>query len=68
MSIEETFDHPSVVVCPGGPILVRGAQTIEDAQGVLHPATRTVCAVCACGKSASQPWCDGTHKVIPDRS
>lgn len=68
MSGDDTaFDHPSVVVCPGGPILVRGVKTVEDADGVSHAVTRPVSAVCSCGKSASQPWCDGTHKVIPDR-
>jgi CDGSH-type Zn-finger protein len=61
------FDHPDVILCPGGPMLIRGDHLIEDADGVKHATERPVSAVCRCGKSASQPWCDGTHKVIPAR-
>lgn len=52
--------------CPRGPLLVRGADVVRDADGERHPVTRPVVAVCACGKSQRGPWCDGTHKVIPD--
>ncbi|MGH3457767.1 CDGSH iron-sulfur domain-containing protein [Aeromicrobium sp.] len=61
------FDHPDVVMCPDGPMLLRGAHVVADADGVAHRTSRPVTAVCRCGKSSSQPWCDGTHKVIPDR-
>lgn len=54
-----------VMVCPDGPALVRGATVVRDGQGVPHEVTRPVVAVCLCGKSQRQPWCDGTHKVIP---
>jgi CDGSH-type Zn-finger protein len=64
---EHGFDHPDVILCPGGPMLIRGDHLIEDADGVKHATERPVSAVCRCGKSASQPWCDGTHKVIPAR-
>ena len=53
--------------CPDGPLLVRGADTVQDENGVEHEVTRPVVAVCACGKSARKPWCDSTHKAIPDR-
>jgi hypothetical protein len=56
-----------VTVCPGGPLLVRGADVVRDQDGAPHDVTRPVVAVCACGKSQRKPWCDGTHKVIPDR-
>jgi CDGSH-type Zn-finger protein len=50
-----TYEHPDVILCPGGPMLVRD-----------HPdSSRPVAAVCRCEKSASFPWCDGTHKVLP---
>ena len=50
-----TFEHPDVILCPGGPMLVRD-----------HPdSDRPVVAVCRCEKSARLPWCDGTHKVLP---
>jgi len=57
--------RPELVICPGGPMLVRGQHDIEDDQGVVHRTTRPVSAVCRCGRSASKPWCDGTHKLLP---
>ena len=54
----------SVRVCPGGPVLVRGADSIQDPQGIEHAVTRPVVAVCSCGKSARLPWCDSTHKSL----
>jgi CDGSH-type Zn-finger protein len=61
------FEHPDVIICPGGPLLLRGHHLVEGADGVRHETRRPVSAVCRCGKSASQPWCDGTHKVLPSR-
>lgn len=58
---------PDVIVCPGGPLLLRGEHLVRDDDGVDHHTTRPVSAVCRCGKSANAPWCDGTHKVIPDQ-
>jgi CDGSH-type Zn-finger protein len=55
----------TVRVCPGGPLLLRGADTVVDEHGDEHPVTRPVVAVCACGKSSRKPWCDSTHKAIP---
>jgi CDGSH-type Zn-finger protein len=57
----------SVVVTPcgeGGPILVRGADVIQDAEGTAHVVTRPVVALCTCEKSQRLPWCDGTHKAV----
>ena len=56
-----------VRVVPDGPLLIRGATTVQDENGEEHEVTRPVVAVCACGKSARKPWCDSTHKAIPDR-
>lgn len=64
MSAQE-FEHHDVVLCPGGPMLVRGAKSVQDADGHVHPVERPVVAVCRCLKSSRLPWCDGTHKVIP---
>jgi CDGSH-type Zn-finger protein len=50
--------------CPGGPLLVRGADSVVDEDGTSHEVTRPVVAVCACGKSSRMPWCDSTHKAI----
>jgi CDGSH-type Zn-finger protein len=54
-----------VVLCPGGPVLLRGDHVVLDDKGVQHLTKRPVSAVCRCGKSASKPWCDGTHKLLP---
>jgi len=61
-------EHPDVVLCPGGPMLLRGDHVVQDADGELHHTQRPVSAVCRCGKSGSQPWCDGTHKLIPAKN
>ncbi len=63
--LESPTPTPDVVLCPGGPILVRGAQIVQDAAGVNHATTRPVSAICRCGKTARAPWCDGTHKLLP---
>jgi CDGSH-type Zn-finger protein len=55
----------TVRLCPGGPLLVRGATTVTDEDGTEHEVARPVVALCACGKSARKPWCDSTHKSIP---
>lgn len=65
MTSDGPLPHPDVVLCPDGPMLIRGDHVIQDAEGVEHRTTRPVSAVCRCGKSSAQPWCDGTHKVIP---
>lgn len=58
---------PDVVLCLGGPMLLRGRFVLEDADGVRHVTTRPVSAVCRCGRSSRTPWCDGTHKLLPER-
>jgi CDGSH-type Zn-finger protein len=63
--MSERFDAPDVVVCPGGPMLVRGARAIRDADGVLHEVDRPLVALCRCQKTSAPPWCDATHKLLP---
>lgn len=53
---------------PGGPTLLRGAASYTDEQGVEHPVTRPVVAVCRCGASQRRPWCDGVHKLLGRRA
>ena len=60
-------DGVEVTVCPRGPLLLRGATTVRDREGRAHDATRPVVAVCVCGKTQRDPWCDGTHKVLKPR-
>lgn len=54
-----------VVLCPGGPMLVRGARRVVDADGSVHEVDRPVVALCRCELSRSLPWCDATHKRLP---
>lgn len=61
----EPFEHLDVVLCPDGPMLLRGVDSVQDADGQVHAVDRPVVAVCRCLKSSRLPWCDGTHKVIP---
>ena len=68
MSEPPTYDHPDVVVCPGGPLLLRGDHVFEAEDGSVHHTTRPVTAVCRCRRSSLYPWCDGTHKLLPEGS
>ena len=65
--MSEVAATPDVVLCPGGPMLLRGEHVLEDADGEKHVTTRPVSAVCRCGYSAAKPWCDGTHKLLPPK-
>ena len=55
----------TVQVTPEGPLLVRGPICVLDEEGTEVPIRRRVNALCRCGRSASQPFCDGTHKIVP---
>lgn len=52
-------------LCPGGPMLVRGATDVVDEAGRHHAVHRPVVAICRCQQSLRLPWCDGTHKLLP---
>ncbi|NMA78587.1 MAG: CDGSH iron-sulfur domain-containing protein [Actinomycetales bacterium] len=65
--IAKDGEHPDVILCPGGPMLLRGDHVIEDENGVEHRTWRPVSAVCRCGASGIKPWCDGTHKLKRQR-
>jgi CDGSH-type Zn-finger protein len=58
----------SIVVCPDGPILVRGDFEIVTPSGAPVPRQRRTVALCRCGASAIKPYCDGTHKLIKFRT
>jgi CDGSH-type Zn-finger protein len=64
---DDAFDHPDVVLVPHGPLLLRGATSVQDVEGTVHEVRRPVVAICRCEKSGRLPFCDGTHKVIPRR-
>lgn len=64
---ELDLEHPDVILCPDGPLLLRGDHVVQDEDGTEHRTTRPVSAVCRCGSSAIKPWCDGTHKILQQR-
>lgn len=53
----------SVQLCPGGPILLRGATEVVADDGTTHPVGRPVVALCRCRRSQRMPWCDSSHKA-----
>lgn len=57
-----------IVLCPDGPILVRGDFTILSTTGEEVPRRRQTVALCRCGASGIKPYCDGTHKLIGFRT
>ena len=47
---------------PNGPLFVRGAVEMIDAEGnVTRKATRV--ALCRCGQSSNKPYCDLSHRA-----
>lgn len=54
-----------VRVTPDGPLLVRGSLRLVDERGREIRTRRRVNAICRCGRSTVQPFCDGTHKIVP---
>lgn len=64
---EDRMEYPDVILCPGGPMLLRGEHLVQDEDGTEHRTTRPVSAVCRCGASSLKPWCDGTHKILQKR-
>ena len=54
----------SATPCPGGPLLLRGVEEVETADGTVHSVDRPVVALCRCERSQRLPWCDGTHRAL----
>jgi len=50
---------------PNGPFVVEGSFTLTDSAGNPFPlnADKPAIALCRCGASANQPFCDGSHKT-----
>jgi CDGSH-type Zn-finger protein len=47
---------------PDGPLIVRGPVVIDDVDGHVIADDGATVALCRCGRSASKPFCDGSHK------
>lgn len=55
-------DEAVVTVYEDGPLIIRGRFAITGQDGQPIPAGRRTVALCRCGKSASKPFCDGSHE------
>lgn len=60
-------EEQEVLLCADGPVIVPGPVTVEDEDGVKHHSDRPMVALCRCGASSVQPWCDGSHKQVRRR-
>lgn len=51
-----------VVVTDDGPVLVSGPVEVELPDGRRVRSDRPVTALCVCGRSRRQPFCDTSHR------
>ena len=51
-----------ITVYPDGPLIVRGEFVLDDLDEGQLPTGRVI-ALCRCGRSATKPLCDGSHKI-----
>ena len=54
----------TITVKDSGPFLVQGDVSIMDAEGNEFKAEGKAIALCRCGASTNQPFCNGTHRKI----
>ena len=57
-------DATKITALDNGPFLVAGLFVITDGTGEAYPTDREQIALCRCGRSSSNPFCDGTHAKI----
>ena len=50
-----------IQVLKNGPFLVNGPIELKDSEGKMIPTKEKLCALCRCGHSHNQPFCDGAH-------
>jgi CDGSH-type Zn-finger protein len=62
-----TRTPPSITAYRDGPFLVRGPVTVVDEEGRTVEVRRRVVPLCRCGRSRTQPLCDGTHEASGPR-
>ncbi len=54
----------SITPYRNGPYLIRGDFEVLDQDGNAIDTRRKTIALCRCGRSATKPFCDGTHKSV----
>jgi uncharacterized Fe-S cluster protein YjdI/CDGSH-type Zn-finger protein len=58
---EKAPTQTTVVPFPNGPLMVRGEIEVKDRSGAVFVAAPRV-ALCRCGESDNQPFCDLSHR------
>lgn len=57
--------HPTTITAvPGGPLVIRGHLVLRTPDGKHAHETRA--ALCRCGHSGNQPYCDGSNACLLD--
>jgi CDGSH-type Zn-finger protein len=51
-----------------GPYLIEGSASYRDASGELKSSAGAAVALCRCGRSRTNPFCDGTHRLVGFRA
>jgi hypothetical protein len=51
-----------IEILPNGPAIVNGSFVITHENGIKMKMANMV-SFCTCGKSANQPFCDGSHHM-----
>lgn len=58
----------TIEVKEDGPFLVKGSVNIVDSEGNAFDADKPAIALCRCGASEDNPFCNGTHRQIGFKS
>jgi CDGSH-type Zn-finger protein len=60
--------YATVTPYENGPLIVRGPVELLTQDGRrIDPGRKTI-ALCRCGRSATKPFCDGSHKAVRFRA
>ena len=54
----------TIEVKENGPFLVKGDIKLVDADGNAFDTDKPAIALCRCGASSENPFCNGTHRKI----
>lgn len=57
-------DSTQVTIKDSGPFLIKGPFTLTDVEGNDFTIDKEMVALCRCGASTTQPFCNGTHRKI----
>lgn len=61
--MEEQESMVAITATPNGPFIIEGEYKLIDREGKGEIRKDRI-ALCRCGRSYKQPFCDGTHRKI----